>query len=292
MKRILVLLLIFGSCTKDHLTKPSNPVATGNITIILNKKNLSDSVVIYTNYIPATFAGRINGNVLTVTSVSIGALSIGDQLCTTGIANGTKITGFITGNGGIGTYNLNISQNIGNTTFVVDFTGLITWGDGNTTTINSTCNSIALYKHKYNLLGTYTINAIYDNPNSITSFTLGKPDSVISIMGLGSILNGNSNGYELYKKNLVLTSTKLTTIDLSGNTFLSNINLDSNRLSTADVNSVLISIDNSGLAAGCTSCGGNIPYLWIKQATRTPPTGLGLTAMINLLAKGWHIDHD
>jgi len=70
--------------------------------------------------IGATFTGSITNNILTVTGITQGAISLGMTLSGTGITAGTKITSFLTGAGGnvneLGTYQLNISQNVASTT--------------------------------------------------------------------------------------------------------------------------------------------------------------------------------
>jgi hypothetical protein len=64
--------------------------------------------------------GSISGTTLTVTNVSEGAIALGMTLSGSGVANGTKITGFGTGAGGNvnvnGTYTVNISQTVASTT--------------------------------------------------------------------------------------------------------------------------------------------------------------------------------
>ena len=69
--------------------------------------------------IGASFTGYISGNVLTVTGITQGALSLGQTLAGTGIANGTTITAFGSGAGGNvndnGTYTVNISQTVSST---------------------------------------------------------------------------------------------------------------------------------------------------------------------------------
>ena len=70
--------------------------------------------------IGATFTGSITNNILTVTGITQGAISLGMTITGTGITNGTKITGFLSGAGGnvneVGTYQLNLSQNVSSTT--------------------------------------------------------------------------------------------------------------------------------------------------------------------------------
>lgn len=64
----------------------------------------------------ANFTGSISGTVLTVTSVTSGTIMVGQTLCGDNHIPGvyldptTKIVSFGTGTGGIGTYNVNISQ--------------------------------------------------------------------------------------------------------------------------------------------------------------------------------------
>lgn len=69
--------------------------------------------------------GSITGTVLTITAVTSGALKVGDTIAglpgssptaTTYVAGGTYITSLGTGTGGLGTYNLNISQTVTATT--------------------------------------------------------------------------------------------------------------------------------------------------------------------------------
>ena len=65
------------------------------------------------------FTGSITGNVLTVTSIQSGAISLGMTLSGTGISAGTTITAFATGAGGnvneLGTYLVNITQTVAST---------------------------------------------------------------------------------------------------------------------------------------------------------------------------------
>jgi len=72
-----------------------------------------------------TGTGTISGTVLTITAVTTGALAVGNSISssnlpgtTTYISGGTYITSLGTGTGGIGTYNLNISQTTASTTII------------------------------------------------------------------------------------------------------------------------------------------------------------------------------
>jgi len=70
--------------------------------------------------IGATFIGSISGTTLTITSISAGAVAIGQTLSGTGVTAGTTITGFNSGAGGnineAGTYTVNVSQTVSSTT--------------------------------------------------------------------------------------------------------------------------------------------------------------------------------
>jgi hypothetical protein len=67
----------------------------------------------------AAFTGSISGNTLTVTNVSSGFISINGPITGSGISNGTVITGYLSGTGGIGTYTVNITQTAASTSMVV-----------------------------------------------------------------------------------------------------------------------------------------------------------------------------
>ena len=70
--------------------------------------------------IGSVFTGSITNNVLTVTAITSGAIALGMTLSGTGITSGTKIVAFGSGAGGnvneVGTYIVNISQNVASTT--------------------------------------------------------------------------------------------------------------------------------------------------------------------------------
>jgi len=65
----------------------------------------------YPQALTATYVtGAISGTTLTVTNIAAGILEVGDVITGTGVATGTKITALGTGTGGVGTYTVNISQ--------------------------------------------------------------------------------------------------------------------------------------------------------------------------------------
>jgi len=66
------------------------------------------------------FTGAISGTTLTVTGSMVGYLQIGSVITGTGVATGTKITALGTGLGGAGTYIVNISQLVVQTSMTGD----------------------------------------------------------------------------------------------------------------------------------------------------------------------------
>lgn len=70
-------------------------------------------------YVYTSFTGYITGNVLTVTSLTNGTIEVGQIIYTyTSLVNilvGTQITALGTGTGGVGTYIVNLSQNVPST---------------------------------------------------------------------------------------------------------------------------------------------------------------------------------
>ena len=92
--------------------------STGRVGITDNGVNvyIVDGAYRYTWRISAlataVFTGDISGTTLTVSSVSTGALAVGQQVFGVGVSNETVITALGTGSGGTGTYTVNISQTV------------------------------------------------------------------------------------------------------------------------------------------------------------------------------------
>lgn len=59
-----------------------------------------------------SFTASIAGNLLTVTAVAAGILQPGQTITGAGVTAGTMVTGYGTGQGGVGTYSVNNSQSI------------------------------------------------------------------------------------------------------------------------------------------------------------------------------------
>lgn len=77
--------------------------------------------------------GQISGTTLTITNVTSGALYIGATITGTGVTAGTRVTDFLTGSGGIGTYTVSVSQTVAAGTAIADapVTGMIRYNSTN-----------------------------------------------------------------------------------------------------------------------------------------------------------------
>lgn len=63
--------------------------------------------------IGGTFTGSISGTTLTVTAIPSGNIALGQYVSGAGVTAGTQITQFLTGAGGTGTYQVNVTQTVG-----------------------------------------------------------------------------------------------------------------------------------------------------------------------------------
>jgi hypothetical protein len=108
----------------------------------------------------ATFVGSISGNVLTVTSVTSGALAIGQAIYTVGITIPTVITALGTGTGGTGTYTLNNSFTISSTTMNANQAGAIMTASIAGTTLSVSAISGGLYAGQTIIGGATVSNTI------------------------------------------------------------------------------------------------------------------------------------
>lgn len=64
-------------------------------------------------YADAVFVGSISGTVMTITEATHGSLSVGTTIFGVDVAADTVIISFGTGTGGVGTYNVSVSQTVG-----------------------------------------------------------------------------------------------------------------------------------------------------------------------------------
>jgi hypothetical protein len=95
-----------GAVTLNNLTV-NGSVSTDDTLSIANKLAISR-----TNFVGT---GAIAGTTLTITVATSGALYIGSLLTGTGVTDGTTISAFLTGTGGVGTYTVSTSQTVSST---------------------------------------------------------------------------------------------------------------------------------------------------------------------------------
>lgn len=77
--------------------------------------------------------GQISGTTLTIATAVSGALYIGATITGTGVTAGTRVTDFLTGTGGVGTYTVSVSQTVAVGTTITDapVTGMIRYNSTN-----------------------------------------------------------------------------------------------------------------------------------------------------------------
>ncbi len=79
-------------------------------------------------------------------------------------------------------------------------------------------------------------------------------------------------------------NNNLSSLDLSTNTLLINVRCQDNNLAISSVNDILTVLDSHGLSNGT--------LIISNQSPSAPPSGAGLTAKANLIAKGWTVVTD
>lgn len=87
-----------------------NPMTTVGLRISTGSTQTPSGKRIPAYAAPGDLVGSISGDVLTVTSVNVGALQVGQTVVGDGVKVGTVITGLGTGTGAEGTYILNQEQ--------------------------------------------------------------------------------------------------------------------------------------------------------------------------------------
>jgi Leucine-rich repeat (LRR) protein len=94
---------------------------------------------------------------------------------------------------------------------------------------------------------------------------------ITSIIGLQNLTN---------LQEFSAANNSLTTVDLSGLTNLTDVNFNNNDLTEASVNDILQWLDGGGVENG---------YVDLSGGTSATPTGEGIIAKDNLIAKAWEV---
>lgn len=152
------------------------------------------------NFVGANFTGTFSGNILTVTSVTEGAVAQGQYLSGPGITPGTKIVQFLTGAGGnineVGTYQLNIPQ--ADQTPV--FTGSISGTTLTVTAVTSGNIGIGSVISGTGITGGTTITGLISGTGGVGTYTVSASQTVASTTITGTIVATNIQAY--YQKPL------------------------------------------------------------------------------------------
>jgi len=98
----------------------------------------------YTN---AIFTGSISGTTLTVTAMTVGTINIGQTVLGLGVGNGTQITAFGSGIGGVGTYTVNSPQTVSSTQMTSTDGNSILLNQESGTDDNSTSSTQPIYAY-------------------------------------------------------------------------------------------------------------------------------------------------
>jgi len=115
-------LLGVSTNTKEYVALNNRGATLFDITPIRQTFTSPATNNCFTTNPTAVVTGSISTTTLTVTAVSSGTLYVGMTISGTGIATGTKISQFISGTGGAGTYTVDISQTVSSTTVTAVFT--------------------------------------------------------------------------------------------------------------------------------------------------------------------------
>lgn len=115
---------IFGEGIAQNTVITALGTGTGGTgTYTVSDSQTVASTTINSNAAPAIFTGAISGTTLTVFAMTSGTIQIGQTIEGSGVTDGTIITAFGTGSGGVGTYTVSASQSVPSTQSA--FTGQI-----------------------------------------------------------------------------------------------------------------------------------------------------------------------
>jgi len=115
LRNFLLSVLPAGvECVRGLDNRVPEPAGTNFVTMTpLLRERLETNVDAYSD---TAFTGSITGNTLTVTNVSLGAITVGAQLLGNNLAANTVVTALGTGTGGDGTYTVTPAQTLASQT--------------------------------------------------------------------------------------------------------------------------------------------------------------------------------
>jgi hypothetical protein len=156
----------------------------GTGTYTVSDSQTVASTTINSNAAPAIVTAAIAGTTLTVSAVTSGTLRIGQTIEGSGVTDGTIITAFGTGSGGVGTYTVSASQTVSSTAiYAINWTVLPATdgpfeGGG---TVDITDNYFVYNKPDSQLWAASDLLSPITDPLSFASKD-GSPDDLVSII--------------------------------------------------------------------------------------------------------------
>jgi hypothetical protein len=172
------------------------------------------------------------------------------------------------------------------------FSGTIYWGPGLEEHFNLPANGDTYdFLYEYNTTVPQTVYLCINNSSLLQDFELGfGPGDTVSVNNAQAISgteewdSDDMNIYSLDLSNmkglaqLYHCCSVLTHINITGSTNLIDVDLNTNALTEASVDHVLITLDENGLSNGNVSLSGG---------TNAIPSVVGAGAVANLTGKGW-----
>lgn len=248
------------------------------------------------NSTPGTYSG-VAGTTLTVTAVSSGTLSIGQQVYGTGVGQLTTITALGTGTGGTGTYTVSISQATPSTTIVTGPDDYSTRGSNSVSLIGSRRSGVGGRRNKLfdedilgnvNFFGTHT-----DNSTSVATAHRGA-----RILGVADENFSPTNGGTRVDFEIIKTGGTTNVIALSlsptATTFKTDALTLQNSSGTALTSAAVNYTRTYGEFAYTNAAGFDIPAqntiyaMPLDTTLNASGTSISNTSRINIAVSGWY----
>lgn len=176
---------IFGQGIAQNTVITALGTGTGGVgTYTVSDSQTVASTTINSTAAPAIVTGAISGTTLTVSAVTSGTLKIGQTIEGSGVTDGTIITAFGTGSGGVGTYTVSASQTVSSTTIYALNWTVLPANDGpfeGGGTVDITDNYFVYNKPDSQLWAASDLLSPITDPLSFASKD-GSPDDLVSII--------------------------------------------------------------------------------------------------------------
>ena len=176
---------IFGQGMAQNTVITALGTGSGGVgTYTVSDSQTVPSTTINSTAAPAIVTGAISGTTLTVSAVTSGTLKIGQTIEGTGVTDGTIITAFGTGSGGVGTYTVSASQTVSSTTIYALNWTVLPANDGpfeGGGTVDITDNYFVYNKPDSQLWAASDLLSPITDPLSFASKD-GSPDDLVSII--------------------------------------------------------------------------------------------------------------